>query len=216
MTTTKTNTPGTPFTDKWMLASQRAQRSATWAKTMTKVLISQSSGSQPAWHIINFLGPKKSEARGIVDLVAIRRNQQLTKAPLKRGDLFEIVLLQVKGGSAKWPSPEDRERLRAVRDTYEAKDILLSEWKRGAKAKLFRLSGDDWVELCDPAVVFCPTAKSDVRRIAKQQLSPNANDAEQSIDSPSKPDLDQKSEISRAAKKAWASRRALARERQTR
>lgn len=36
MTTTKTDTPSTPSTDKWVLAAQRAQRTATWAKTMTK------------------------------------------------------------------------------------------------------------------------------------------------------------------------------------
>lgn len=212
MATKKTNTPSTPSTDKWVLAAQRAQRTATWAKTMTKVLISQSSGSQPPWHVINFLGPNKSEARGIVDLVAIRRNQQVPKAPLKRGDLFEIVLLQVKGGSAKWPSSEDRERLRAVRDAYEAKDVLLSEWKQGAKAKLFRLSGDDWVELSDPADVFCPTAKSEARKNAKLLLSPSATEAAQSFSSPSRTDLDKQAQRSLAAKKAWASRRAVTRQ----
>lgn len=212
MAAKKTDTPSTPSTDKWVLAAQRAQRTATWAKTMTKVLISQSSGSQPAWHVINFLGPNKSEARGIVDLVAIRRNQQAPKAPLKRGDLFEIVLLQVKGGSAKWPSPEDRERLRAVRAAYEAKEVLLSEWKQGARAKLFRLLGDDWVELSDPADVFCPTAKSAARKKAKQLLSPSATETAQPLGSPPKTDLDKQTQKSLAAKKAWVSRRAATRQ----
>ena len=130
MAAKKTDTPSTTSTDKWVLAAERAQRTATWAKTMTKVLISQSSGSQPAWRVINFLGPNKSEARGIVDLVAIRRNQQAPKAPLKRDDLFEIVLLQVKGGSAKWPSPDDRERLRAVKDS--TRPTAAGDARRGA------------------------------------------------------------------------------------
>lgn len=208
MATTKLGTPSTPPTDKWVLAAQRAQRTATWAKTMTKVLISQSTGSQPPWHVINFLGPNKSEARGIVDLVAIRRNQQVPKAPLKRGDLFEIVLLQVKGGSAKWPSPEDRERLRAVRDAYEAKEVLLSEWKQGAKAKLYRLTGDDWVALSDPADVFCPTANSEARKKAKQLLSPSSTEAEPPLGSPPGTGQNKQTQRSLAAKKAWESRRA--------
>ena len=131
---------------------------------------------------------------------------------MKRGDLFEIVLLQVKGGSAKWPSPEDRERLCAVKDAYEAKEVLLSEWKQGAKATLFRLSGDDWVKLSDPADVFCPTAKSEARTKAKLLLSPNATETAQPLGSPPKTELDKQAQRSLAAKKAWASRRAATRQ----
>lgn len=207
MATKKTDTPNSSSTDKWILAAQRAQRTATWAKTMTKVLISQASGTQPAWHVINFLGPNKSEARGIVDLLAIRRNQQVTKAPLKRGDLFEIVLLQVKGGSAKWPSAEDRERLRAVKDAYDAKEVLLSEWKQGAKARLYRLEEDDWVELSNPAEVFCPTAKPSARKKAQQLLSVNATETAQSPRSAPGTNFEKVSSRSIAAKKAWATRR---------
>jgi hypothetical protein len=208
MATKKTDAPGASATDKWVLAAQRAQRTATWAKTMTKVLISQSNGSQPAWHVVNFLGPNKSEARGIVDLLAIRRNQRAPEAPLKRGDLFEIVLLQVKGGGAKWPSAEDRERLRAVKDAYDAKEVLLSEWKQGARAKLYRLDADDWVELSDPAEVFCPTAKPAARKKAQQLLSVSAAETAKPSGNaprtkPGKPDS-----RSIAAKKAWATRRA--------
>ena len=206
MATKQTDATSPPSTEKWVLAAQRAQRTATWAKTMTKVLISQSSGSQPTWHVINFLGPNKSEARGIVDLVAIRRNQREIEAPLKRGDLFEIVLLQVKGGSAKWPSAEDRERLRAVKDKYDAKEVLLSEWKQGAKAKLYRLKDDDWVELSDPAEVFCPTAKPAARKKAQQLLSVNASEAAQPPGSAPYKKLGELSPRSIAAKKAWVTR----------
>jgi len=211
MATKKTDAPSSPSTEKWVLAAQRAQRTATWAKTMTKVLISQSSGSQPAWHVINFLGPNKSEARGIVDLVAIRRNQRAIEAPLKRGDLFEIVLLQVKGGSAKWPSAEDRDRLRAVKDKYDAKEVLLSEWKQGRKARLYRLDFDDWVELSDPAEVFCPTAKPAAREKAQKLLHVNASEAAESPSSaPKTRKLEKPSPRSIAAKKAWATRWAAA------
>lgn len=209
MTTNKTDSQRSSQTDKWLLAQQRAKRTATWAKTMTKVLISQSSGSEPAWHVVNFLGPKKSESRGIVDLVAIRRNQRETQAPLKRGDLFEIVLLQVKGGNAKWPSAEDRKRLRVVKDTYGAKEVLLSEWKRGAKAKLYRLDADEWVGLSDPAQVFCPTAKQSSRKKAQQLLATNAFETVLSPGSaPKTKKLEKPSPRSIAAKKAWATRAA--------
>lgn len=168
MATKKKQEANKAVSDKWLLAAQRAQRTATWAKTMTKVLIAQSNGTQPRWHVVNFLGPKKAESRGIVDLLAIRKSHQDVGAPLKRGDLFEVVLLQVKGGTAKWPSAEDRERLRAVQAAYRAKEVLLSEWKQGARARLFRLMDDDWKELLDPAEVFCPGATLAARKRAKK------------------------------------------------
>jgi hypothetical protein len=206
-----TDAQNSTSTEKWVLAARRAQRTATWAKTMTKVLIAQSTGSQPAWHVINFLGPNKAEARGIVDLLAIRRNQRVHEAPLKRGDLFEIVLLQVKGGSAKWPSPEDRERLRAVQDTYGAKEVLLSEWKQGAKAKLFRLDGDEWVDVSDPAEIFCPTAKPAARKKALQFLAVGASETEQSTPAAPKVPPEGLRPRTIAAKKAWEERRATTR-----
>ena len=52
------------------------------AKTMTKVVISQNNGQAPFWHVINFLGPGKCEPRGIVDLLAIRKNHLVPSTEL--------------------------------------------------------------------------------------------------------------------------------------
>lgn len=194
--------------DKWKLAAQRAQRTATWAKTMTKVLISQSSGTQPRWHVVNFLGPNKSESRGIVDLLAIRKSHLEAGQPLKRGDLFEIVLLQVKGGKAKWPSAEDRERLRAVKKIYNAKHVLLSEWKQGARARIFSLVEDDWKELLDPAEVFCPEAAPAARKKALQMTAGDGLAATAPKSSKAKNPAVTRAKDS-AAKRAWATRRAV-------
>ncbi len=139
---------------KWKLAQERAQRTATWAKTMTKVIIRKNNKGGPAWKVVDFLGPARSESRGIVDLLAIRKSHQLADLPLKRGDLFEMILIQVKGGTAKRPTDEEIERLELVRKAYDAKTILLSEWKRGSEARFFELVGGEWIPVPDPAVIF--------------------------------------------------------------
>lgn len=135
-------------------AAKKATRVAAWAKIMTKVVISKNQGKSPPWHVINFRGPKKAESRGIVDMLAVRRNQAEPALPLKRGDLFEIVLIQTKGGTARLPSAEDKERLRKVGIQYNAKAILLSEWKEGSVPKFYELRKNEWIELPDVSVVF--------------------------------------------------------------
>jgi len=198
--------------EKWKLAVQRAQRTATWAKTMTKQLISRSNGKQPRWHVVNFLGPKKSESRGIVDLMAIRKSHLDAAAPLKKGDLFEIVLLQVKGGKAKWPTPEDRARLRAVQVQYDAKSVVLSEWKQGARPKLYRLDGDDWGEPIDPAEVFCPDSKAVAKKRDKEAIDAGSSKVKVPASARTwvKTKATETSTRSIAAKKAWASRKRAA------
>ncbi len=50
------------------------------------------------WQLVAFNGPHGRESRGIVDFIAIRKDhREHGQAPFKRGDLFEIVLVQVKG-----------------------------------------------------------------------------------------------------------------------
>ncbi len=196
------------------LAAQRAIRTAKWAKTMTNVLISKSRGNEPRWHVVNFVGPKKSECRGIVDLLAIRKSHRPPEDPhLKLGDLFEVVLIQVKGGSAKWPSEEDRERLRLVRERYHAKEILLSEWKKGATPTIYRLIDDSWGDPIDPATVFRPNGKPTAKK--------RVNKADRRVSQPSVviPSSEPSAATSTseapnprtvAAKKAWAKRKAVA------
>ena len=144
----------TSLEDRQYTPSELARKTANWAKTMTKVIIAQHNKSGPFWHVVNFLGPNKAESRGIVDLLAIRKNHNEHELPLKRGDLFEMILIQVKGGSAKRPSSDERDRLRTVAKHYGAKTIVLSEWKKGSKARFFKLEADEWGNEIDPATVF--------------------------------------------------------------
>ena len=193
---------------KGVIAQRKAKRTATWAKTMTKVVISQNNSKPPFWHVINFLGTKKAEPRGIVDLLAIRKNQSLHPSPLKRGDLLDVVLIQVKGGSAKWPTADDRERLRAVGKAYSAKAILLSEWKKGSMPIIYELSGDEWGDPINPAKVFGPPGKAKGK--TQSDKTPPAKSAIKKMPKVSKSTSTATSLSlkSSAAKKAWATRKA--------
>jgi hypothetical protein len=126
--------------------SARAALTARWATTMTRWAIRYASTGKRAgtravkrWQFVAFPGPQGRESRGIVDLIAIRRDHCATAAPLRPGDLFEIVLVQIKGGSAAWPSVSDLERLVAVRRRYRAKAVVLASWQRGAEPRFYVL-----------------------------------------------------------------------------
>lgn len=84
------------------------------------------------WRFSSFRGPKGRESAGVVDVVAIRRN---TKRAVQSGDLFDLLFIQMKGGTAKMPSPSDRERLMAVKRRYSARDVVLFVWKKGHEIK---------------------------------------------------------------------------------
>ena len=86
-----------------------------------------------------------SYARGIVDLLAIRKDHSKPSvAGLNRGDLFEIVMIQIKGGSSPRPTAQDIARLHKVAKHYKAKTIILAEWRCGEKLDLFVLKGTRW------------------------------------------------------------------------
>jgi hypothetical protein len=78
-------------TKKWQEASREAHRTARWAKTMTKWLISRKRKGGVKWHVVNFAGLHNSESRGIVDLLAIRKDHRTHDEKIKRGDSFEII-----------------------------------------------------------------------------------------------------------------------------
>jgi len=132
---------------------EKAQRTAKWARTMTKWLVTYSRRTGAKWNLVDFCGKTKSEARGIVDLIAIRKDHRKDIPGLKRGDLFEIVLIQVKGGSAPRPTAKDLVRLSRVAEHHKAKAVVLAEWQKGDKLDLFRLDGNDWTPIA-PADVF--------------------------------------------------------------
>ena len=104
----------TPNTLKGLSPGKKAQRTAKWARTMTKWLVTYSRQTGAQWNLVDFGGKTKSEARGIVDLMAVRKDHRENSPGLKRGDLFEIVLIQTKGGTAPKPTLEDIVRLSRV------------------------------------------------------------------------------------------------------
>ena len=132
---------------------RKAQHTSKWARTMTKWLVTFSSQSGARWNLVDFGGAKKAESRGIVDLIAVRKDHRREVRGLKRGDLLEIVLIQTKGGSAPRPTREDVARLSKVAKHHRAKSVLLAEWKKGERLELFRLEKNHWVPIA-PALVF--------------------------------------------------------------
>lgn len=67
---------------------------------MTSWMISWGRSRGVKWHIVDFIGPSGGQSRGVVDLLAVRKNHNAYDDVVKRGDLLDIVLIQVKGGSA--------------------------------------------------------------------------------------------------------------------
>jgi len=143
----------TPKTRDKLSPGKKAQHTAKWARTMTKWLITYSCKTGAKWNVVDFGGKMKSEARGIVDLMAIRKDHHKNTFGLKRGDLFEIVLIQTKGGTAPRPTKEDVGRLSKVAEHHRAKAVVLAQWKKGDKLELLRLEGNNW-NCVAPADIF--------------------------------------------------------------
>jgi len=109
----------------------------------------------PHWQLLKFTGAEGRESRGVVDLLAIRKDHGEPYEGTKRGDCFQIILIQVKGGRAARPTAQDALRLRAVARRHHARKILLATWKKGSAACFFRLPMEgDWLEVSDLAEVF--------------------------------------------------------------
>ena len=123
---------------------RKALKTARWARIMTKWLITFSGGAKRKWRFVEFGGPTGSESRGIVDILAIRKDHGCEEPGLKRGDCFEIVFIQTKGGSAPHPTEEDLLRLRRLARRYHAKAVVLAEWRKGMHLQLFRLHRTEW------------------------------------------------------------------------
>jgi len=130
-----------------------------WAVTMTKVRIRQAvtEAPFPHWHLLTFSGPDGGESRGVVDMIAIRKDHGDPPRGTKRGDIFQIILIQVKGGHAAKPTAEDGKRLRIVARRHGACGVLLAAWKKGKAARFFALQKNgvsDWTEVNDLHAVF--------------------------------------------------------------
>ena len=125
-------------TRKKRKAVHKAARTARWATTMTKWLVTRTNVGTK-WQLVEFAGPGGRESRGIVDVLAVRKDHSTPIDGLKRGDLFEIILIQVKGGTAPWPTLDDINRLRAVARHHRAKSVVLAEWKKGKQPTFYML-----------------------------------------------------------------------------
>lgn len=97
---------------------------------MAKWLITFAGGAKTKWRFVEFGGTTGSESRGIVDILAIRKDHN-PKEGLKRGDCFEIVLIQSKGGSSRRPKEEEVQRLSVVGQRYGAKAVVLGRVEEG-------------------------------------------------------------------------------------
>jgi len=142
------------------MRSKNLTRNKTLQQTRTqkKKLKSNQLTSKTKWQLVEFTGKKGHEAVGIVDLLAIRKNHLKTvkKVGLKPGDLFDMILIQVKGGNASWPSLNDIKRLQILARYYRVDDVVLSNWKNG-QLLFYRLrdvgdkrkikSKDTWVKI---------------------------------------------------------------------
>jgi hypothetical protein len=87
---------------------------------------------------------QKSRSRGIVDLLAIRKDHGHAGPGLKRGDVFEMVLIQTKGGSSPRPTLQDIARLKKVARHHKAKAVILAEWLLGRQPAFYVLKGTKW------------------------------------------------------------------------
>jgi hypothetical protein len=141
----------------WKEAQQKAARTARWAVTMVKVRIRRVA-SRTRWQLVTFYGKGGGESVGVVDLLAVRKDHGQPIAGIRRGDALQIILIQVKGGSAANPTFDDAARLRRVAKRHGACDVLLASWKKGTQARFFRLrtvtARQPWAEITNLDSIF--------------------------------------------------------------
>ena len=166
---------------------KKVHDSGKMANTLAKALAKRYSYR---WQFVDFLGPSGHESAGVVDIVAIRKSgKKPTISGLKSLDLFDIILIQVKGGSAGMPKADDVKRLKIVQEHYDAHEVVLFEWNK--KKNLTRFSvldtGGEWSEK-SPAEIFGKPEK--VKKFVASTPSARLSD-----------------KASNTAKKAWATRK---------
>jgi hypothetical protein len=121
----------------------KAHATGRWAEIIFRALSSRVANR---WRFVSFRGAKDAEWRGVVDIVAIRKDTTQPKSgELKPGDLFDIVLVQIKGGSSEAPTAEDKKRLREVARYYRARAVVQFQWRTGKIASFSVLQRNgDW------------------------------------------------------------------------
>lgn len=134
---------------KMQIAADKAIATGKMANTLAKAL---GRRARNRWKFLDFTSDgKKRESAGIVDIIAIRKSGKTPAVEgLKSLDLFDIILIQVKGGSAPRPTREDVKRLEKVAEYYGAEKIALFEWKKGKSAGFLEPNGlGEWVTITE-------------------------------------------------------------------
>ena len=127
-----------------LLPHEKTIETDRWTEILFRAL---SNRVTKRWRFVSFRGSKNREFCGVVDVMAIRKDTSKSDHEiLKMGDLFEIILVQMKGGSAPLPTDGDRARLRAVAKHYDAKKVVLFEWQRREGCTFSILNGDEWTK----------------------------------------------------------------------
>ena len=174
--------------EEWVEIIKKVRDTGKMANTLAKALAKRYSYR---WQFVDFLGPAGQESAGVVDILAIRKSgKNPTIVGLKALDLFDIILIQVKGGSAGMPKADDVRRLKIVQDHYDAREVVLFEWNK--KKDLTRFSvldeSNEWSEK-SPAEIFGKPVKIK----ASDALTSSAKRLDKGVE---------------AAKKAWVTRKA--------
>jgi hypothetical protein len=119
-------------------AWKRAGNTDRWTEILFRALAARVA---KRWRFVSFRGIGGREWRGVVDVLAIRKDTSHSDHDLLRsGDLFDIILIQMKGGSARRPSAIEIQRLIAVARRYHAKGIVLFVWKRAKGCDFYKLT----------------------------------------------------------------------------
>jgi len=119
-------------------AVRKAATTDRWTEILFRALANRVA---KRWRFVSFRGLNGGEWRGIVDVVAIRKDTSHSDHELlKRGDLFDLIFIQMKGGSARWPTVAGVRRLRAVRTRYRAKAVVLFAWQKGQRCDFYKLA----------------------------------------------------------------------------
>jgi hypothetical protein len=123
---------------------QKAANTDRWTEILFRAL---SNRVAKRWRFVSFRGASGGEWRGVVDVLGIRKDTSKADLELlKSGDLFDIVLVQMKGGSARLRSAAEIRRLRAVARRYRARNVILFTWQRGAGCAFKKLGrGTEWL-----------------------------------------------------------------------
>jgi hypothetical protein len=147
------------MTVNWKKAQRKAAHTARRAVTMAKVRVRQAM-ARTRWQLVTFCGVSGAESVGVVDLIAIRKDHGKPLPGTKRGDNFQIILIQVKGGSPLCQLPRTGTAYAPWLDVHRARGVLLAAWTKGKAARFFRLrqrqakTVGDWIELEDLNSIF--------------------------------------------------------------